>query len=265
MVADDEHAPSFDTALAARMLRALTVDSEELFQIVLSKEKEILHAVLKNPNLNDSHLVALLKRNDLSEDIIKAIYLLAGSGENHQIKVALVHNPNTPGQTILTLLPHLYLFELINVCYLPGVTADQKLAAERAIIQRLPTTPLGNKLTLARRGTANIIDALLKEGEPLLLEACLSNPRTKESSIFQFLNSNAATPESISTIARHPRWKTRPNLKLAILKNHKTPTIWFTMFLPTIRLGELRDLHAARNLNRAQKNCIGEELKKRGL
>jgi hypothetical protein len=214
--------------------------------------------------LNEDHLLALLQRRDLGEDLLKAIYKLPLTGESHSIKLALVKNPNTPGTIVTTLLPHLYLFELVAICYLPGVTPDQKLAAERAIIQRIPTTPLGNKLTLARRGTAMVLEALLKEGDPQIVEICLSSPHIKEASIFQFLSSAKATAENISIVARHPRWKTRPNIIGAILKNPRTPVIWFELFLPALSPAEARKLLLSNRLASAQKRAVEEVLKRRG-
>jgi hypothetical protein len=97
------------------------------------------------------------------------------------------------------------------------------------------------------------------------MEACLGNPHLKEAAIFQFLSGPAATPEGISAVARHPRWKGRPNLQLAILKNPKTPAVWFTLFLPHLSGPDLRGVFASRRLTPAQKKLINEELKRRRL
>ena len=80
-------------------------------------------------------------------------------------------------------ITHLHLFELVDLCYIPGITPDQKFAAERAILQRLPTTELGNKLTVARRATATVAGEMLKDGDPRLVEICLSNPHLREVAI----------------------------------------------------------------------------------
>jgi len=226
---------------------------------------EVLQAALKNPQFDERHLLALLNRRDLSEELLRSVYRLPMVAESHEMKVAVVHNPGTPAHVTLALLPHLHLFELVNVCYLPGVTPDQKVAAERAICQRIPTTPLGSKITLARRGTYAVVEALVKEGDPRLMEACLDNPRLKEAAIFQFLNGPNVTPDGISAVARHPRWKNRTNLQLAILKNPKTPAIWFTLFLPHLSPGDLRGVIASQRITPAQKRLVKEELQRRGL
>ncbi len=261
---DSAKIANLDENLSRRLHRALTAGKEELFMVVDDPSMEVLQAALKNPFLDEHHILALLQRRDLSEELLKRLYASEGVIESHNVKVALVHNPATPGPIVLALLPHLYLFELVSVCYLPGATPDQRLAAERAIIQRLPTTPLGNKLTLARRGTANILEALLKEGDPRMFEACLDNPYLKEAGIFRFLNGPTASPDTISMVARHPRWKTRPNIVHALLRNQKTPLIWFNLFLPTLPTSDMRNLLASRRLTHTQKKSVEEELRHRG-
>ena len=255
---------TLDPNLSRQLYRALTADKGELQLVLQSTAPEVLRTALKNPALDEAHLIALLQRRDLSEELLMAVSRRPAVGESHNLKIALVHNPNTPGPLTLTLLPHLYLFELANICFLPGVTPDQKFAAERAIIQRLPTTPLGNKLTLARRGTAAVVEALLREGESPVVDACLTNPRLKESAVFQFLGSSRASAETISMIARHPRWKTRPNLVSAILKNQRTPLVWYTLFLPTLSTTEVRQLLASNRLSHPQKMTVEAELMRRG-
>lgn len=253
----------FDPDLARRLHRALTAGNEELYLVLQDVAGEVLRSALKNRNLGEDHLLALLKRRDLSEDLLKTIYQLKLTTESHQLQLALVRNPGTPGTVVLALLPHLHLFELVDLCYLPGVTPDQKFAAERAILQRLPTTELGNKMTVARRATATVVGEILKAGDPPLVEICLASPHLREVSILQFLNGASATAETISMVARHPRWQMRPNLRLAILKNPRTPETWFLHFLPGMRTPDVRNLLASKRLNPSQRKLFEEELRRR--
>jgi len=251
--------------LAAKLQKALLANSEELYQWVLNSEPVILRALLKNSQLNEDHLLALLKRRDLGEDLLKAIYQRRSERMSHKLLLALVKNPGTPGTIVRSLLPHLRLFELVDLCFLPGVTPDQRLVAEREIILRLPTTPLGNQISLARRATSAVVAEILKGGESCLIEACLNSPRLKEAAVYQFLNSSRATAETISMVARHSRWHQRPNLRLAILKNRRTPEIWFNLWLPKMTTTDLQHLLASRRLNNNQKKLVTEQLQRRGL
>ncbi len=252
-----------DLSLARRLHRALTAGREELYQVLEDPAPEVLRTALKNPQLDEGHLLDLLKRQDLAEELLKSVYQLERFKQSHRLHVGLAYNSGTPAPIVMALLPQLYLFELVTLCYLPVVTPDQRLAAERAIIRRLPATELGNKLTLAHRGTTAVVGELLKEGDPRLIDACLANPRLKEAALYQFLTGPKASPDTISVVARHPRWQNRPNLRLAILKNPKTPLIWFTVLLPRLKTPEIKNLLASHCLTTPQKHAVEEELGRR--
>lgn len=251
-----------DLATATLLHSALTTSGDALLALLQNSSQEVVQAALKNPALAEQHLLAVLQRQDLSEEIIRSICRSPLTETSHRIKFAIAKNPATPAHQLAALLPHLYLFELLKICYLPQVSPDQQLAAERVIIQRLPLTPLGNRLTLARRATPHILDALLKEGDPQLLEICLSNPRLKEGAVFQFLRSGKAAAGTISLVARHPRWQSRPNIREAILTNPKTPLIWFSLWLPVMKSPEIRRLLTSNRLNAVQKQAVAERLKR---
>lgn len=257
---DDAKIAGSDQNPSQLLQRALTADKDELYQVMQEQSWDVLSAALRNPALDEKHLLALFKRRGLPEAVFTAIYSGKRLLENYPVKFALVCHPETPSHIAQALLPQLYLFDLIKICAIPGIPQDQRVAAERLIIQRLPTQPLGNKLTLARRGTAAVVEALLREGTPQLVEACLDNPHLKEGSVHQFITSAAATAETISTVARSSRWKGRPNIRLAILKNPRTPAIWFTLFLPGLPQGTLRDLLSTPRLTFAQKELVRQAL-----
>ena len=242
------------------MLAALTCPADELFEMIPDCPIDLVPSMLKNPALVGGHLIQLLKRRDLPEELVKVICKLPVSAADHSVQVALSRHPNIPGAQLLSILPNLYLFELLNLCILPEMTPDHKLAAERIIIQRLPQIPLGNKLTLARRATSAILEALVKEGDTRTLDACLSNPRLKEGAVYQFLRSGKADAESISMIARSQRWQHRPNIREAILTNPKTPLVWFVLWLPAMKAGDLKRIASSSRLTAAQRKAVEERL-----
>lgn len=249
-----------DQKLSLLLQQALTADKDELFLVIQTQQVEVLHAALRNPHLDEKHLLALLKKRGLPEELFSALYAAKRFIDNQQVVFALVCHPETPSHIALTLLPHLSIFDLIKICQIQGVSPDQRMAAERTIIQRLPAQPLGNKLALARRGTAAVVDALLKEGIPPLVEACLDNPHLKEGSVHQLITSAASTAEIISIVGRSSRWKGRPNIRLVILKNPRTPAIWFTMFLPGLPQNTVRELLSVPRLTSAQKDLVRQAL-----
>lgn len=260
----ETRAAGIDHDLSRQLQQALVADKEELFQVMQSKEIEVLLAALRNPALDENHLLMLLKRRGLPEELFVALYGAKRLLDHYRVISALGCHPETPPHIAQTLLPRLYILDLARICLMPGVTADLRLLAERSIVQRLPTQPLGTKLTLARRGTAPVVEALLREGEASLVEACLNNPYLKEGAVHQFIASYQSTAETISMVARSARWKGRPNIRLVILKNPRTPTIWFTQFLPGLSSRVLRELLSVQRLTMAQKELVRQALDSHG-
>jgi hypothetical protein len=249
-----------DQNLSLGRQRALTADKDELFQLLQGQPVEVLLAAVRNPVFDEHHLQALMKQRELPQAVFTAIYANKHLLESSQAKFALIINPDIPAHIAATLLPLLNIFELLKICLMPGITPDQRILAERVIIQRLPTQPLGNKITLARRGTAGIVESLLREGVPPLVEACLDNPHLKEGSVHQFITASTSTAETISMVARSGCWKGRPNIRLAILKNPRTPTIWYTLFLPGLPQSTIKELLSVPRLTFAQKELVRQAL-----
>ena len=252
-----------DQNLSHRLHHALTADRDELFAILQGQPVEVLLTAVRNPAFDEHHLLAMMKNRDLPGEVFTAVYASKRLIESSQVKFAMIINPGIPGHIAATLLPQLTIFDLLKICLIPGITPDQRLSAERVIIQRVPTQPLGNKMTLARRGTSAIVESLLREGIPRLVEACLDNPHLKEGSVHQFITASTSSAETISMVARSGRWKGRPNIRLAILKNPRTPTIWYTMFLPGLPQSTIRDLLAVPRLTFAQKELVRQALGRR--
>jgi hypothetical protein len=264
MLNEENNSLVLDRDVVARLKDAMQAGPDELLTFLQDPAADIVKAAIRNPLINESHVLTLLKRRDLHEDILRAIWNSRIAKDNHPIKVAIAHHPATSAAHLSEVLPFLYLFDLATLCALPGIAHDQKIAAERAIIRRLPTTPLGNKITLAHRATAAVVEQLLKEADSRVMAACLDNTQLKEGMLFQFLRSAASTPETISMIARHPRWKNMPSLKHAILTNPKTPLIWFTQWLKDLKFTEIRNIYNSQRLSQVQRREVQTELKRRG-
>jgi len=260
-----EKSAELDRKMSQRLQLALSGSKDSLYNAVSDPSPEVVKAALRNRLIDENHLIVLLKRRDLTDELFKALFNLETVRESHRLRVALAQHPLLPSHLLLQLLHHLYLFELVTVCHIPGLSPDQKTAAERAIIQRLPTTALGSKLTLARRATSAVLEALLLEGEPGLVELCISNPRLKESSLALFLAGPQANAETISMIARHPRWGNRRNIRHSILRNPRTPLIWFVAFLPSFPVTDLNRLLHSQKLVDLQREAVREEMEGREL
>lgn len=253
----------FTPELVQRLQRALLAEGDELFSLVLDGAPEVLRTLLKNRHLAEDHCLALLRRRDLSEDLLKTLHQHELATKSYRLKVALAVHPKSPTSVLQTLLPHLHLFDLLGICLHPATTHDQKLAAERTIVQRLPGVPLGNRITLARRAPSTLLVELLGGGEAQVVAAALDNPRLKEGSLVQYLSGGRATAYAITMIFQHLRWQKLPSIRSTLLKNPQTPEIFFRQLLATCPLSELKNLRLSNRLSTIQKLLVAQELKRR--
>jgi hypothetical protein len=255
---------NLDAPRAERLLLALRAEGAELSLLLQDADPELIRSALKNPQLGEAHLLALLKRPKLPEVIIRAMYRVPRLAGSRRLKIALAGHPATPPPLLAEILAQLRLFELVEVLRLPGAAPDQKAAAQQTLLRRLPEPELGAKITFARQVSGVVLEALLVEGEPRLVAAVLANPALSESNLLALFRSNGASAETISAVLRHQHWGVRPKLRLAALRNRNTPAIWFTLFLPPLGTVELKALLGSRALAPRQLAAVQEELEKRG-
>ena len=253
----------FTPELVQRLQRALLAEGDELFSLVQDGAPEVLRSLLKNRHLAEEHLLALLRRRDLGEDLLKALHQHELATTAYRLKLALALHPKSPTPVLQALLPHLHPFDLLGICLHPATTPDQKLAAERTIVQRLPGVPLGNRITLARRAPSTLLVELLTGGEAQVIAAALDNPRLKEGSLVLYLSGGRATAHAIAAIFRHLRWQKLPSIRLTLLKNPQTPEHIFRQLLPSCPLPELKNLRLSNRLTSRQKLLVTEEFQRR--
>jgi hypothetical protein len=189
-----------------------------------SSSLDSLIAAASDVELNEDLALALLKRLDLPGKVLEQ---LSKHGalitKSRKVKLALVQHPKTPRHVSVPLLRHLFTFDLMQVALAPGVPGDIKKAAEEALLNRLETISLGQKVSLARRASARVAGALLLDAEPRVILAALENPQLTEPSVIRALAHRDASAAFVHTVCRHSKWSLRREIRIALLRNKNTP------------------------------------------
>jgi len=107
---------------------------------------------------------------------------------SYAVKRALTKHPNTPLRTALGQLKFLYLFDLVSVGLQPGLSAEVKQASEELILAQVPKLAVGQRITLAKRGSARLVASLLKGENIQIIQAVLDNPYLTEAVLLPVLN-----------------------------------------------------------------------------
>lgn len=233
---------------------------DALVPLLHDSEGEALDALLENPNLRESHLLILLERKSLPGAALELIAHRKEWMREYRVKLRVAAHPHTPRLVAIPLLRQLYLFDLANVSLLPSVPAELKRLAEEILIAKLGQLPLGQKLTLARRGSARVAGALLAEGLTQTLPLALDNAFLTEAQLLKVLAHDDLPEKVVEAVARHRKWSELYNVRMALVRNARTPLARVMAFLPDLTLRDLDELSAAGTLTTSLRQYIRHEI-----
>src|ERR1700739_448948 len=167
--------------------RAAVATGDELAALLHHPSADVLLALLDNPALDEPQLCLLLERKDLPAEILEEVGKRKPLLKSYRVKKALCFHPRGPRLVTLRLIRDLYLMDLVQLPLSPAVPAELKRNAEEQLLARLPQIPLGQKISLARRGPARVAGALLAEGHAQVVSLVLDNPYMTEAQILKAL------------------------------------------------------------------------------
>ena len=233
-----------DTRAVQETQHALAADGEELAALLHSDDEGVLLALLKNPALAEADVTVLLARKNLPTAVIEEICKRRDWLKTYALKKALACHPHTPRLVSSRLLKELYLMDLVQIALLPGVSVELKRNAEDQLATRLPQLPLGQKITLARRGPPRVAGSLLAEGHPLVVPVALDNSHLTAAQILKALAREDVPESVVQAIAQHRKWSCDYNVRLALVRNPATTLAVSLSFLPELTVSDLHELAA---------------------
>lgn len=216
-------------------------------EAIHSTSPDALAAVASNPALTEEFALALLKRTDLPAEVLARLSKNSGLVRLRKVRLALVEHAKTPRHISIPLLRQLFTFDLMRVAIMPTVPADIKLVADEALINRRETIPSGERLSLAKRASGRVVAALLLDSEPRVVRAALENSRLTEASVIKALTRRDAPSSFVEAVCHHAKWSPRREVRVALLRNEKTPlarALEFSRSLPPALVREV--LHNSR-------------------
>jgi hypothetical protein len=191
---------------------------------------EALMAAAADPGLTEDLALALLKRADITPGALEQLANNSTVMKYRKTKLALITHPKTPRHLSVPLARQLYVFDLMQVALTATAPADVKIAADDALVLRLESVTLGERLSLARRASGRVAAALLADKEPRVMEAALHNPRLTEAALIKNILRPDSTAVFINAVCRNAKWSVRQEVCLALLRNEKTPVCYAVQF-----------------------------------
>jgi hypothetical protein len=243
--------------------RALVATGEELAALLHHHASDVVLALLDNPALDEPQLCLLLDRKDLPTEVLEAVAARKPLLKNYRVKRALAFHPRTPRLVGLRLVRELYLMDLVQLTLLPAAVPEMKISAEEQLIARLPQLPLGQKVTLARRGPGRVAGGLLAEGHPQIIDVVLDNPHLTEAQVLKVLSREKLPHAAVQAISHHRKWSCEYNVRLALIRHPASTLSTILAFLPQLTVSDLRELASPGIVSESLRKYLQAEIERR--
>lgn len=224
----------------------------------------VIRALLTNRNMAENDAIIIANRTNVPVDVLEAIAKDKRWSDKYQIRLALARNPRSPLTVTLPIARFLRIFDLEEITRSHQIPVVFRRKVEAMIIERVPTMPLGNKKTLAKKAAGAVLMKLLQDRIPEIVGLCLNNPHMIEAHLYKVISRADTIPETILMISRHPLWSTRPLIRLSLVRNTHTPLSTAVRFLKEMKLTDLRELYSDPSLLVTIRPFVHRELLNRG-
>lgn len=245
------------------MERARTCSLEEINALIHAPTHDVRQAVLlallENPQLQTSHLRLLLDRRELSAAILQRIAARKEWVRDAGIRRSLVAHLHTPHPLATKLARDLEVMDLVAISLRPSVPAEVRRFADELLLAHIPQLPLGQKLSLARRGPGRIAAELLAGGDQRIASAALNNAYLTEAQLLRALASEKLLAGAIAAAAGHAKWSRLPTVRAAVVRHPSAPLEKILSLLPNLPQSELARLSEAPNLRASLRRAIHAE------
>ena len=217
------------------------LDENALWAKLPTLDASDMASLIDHPAAKDRHFVKLLQRQDLSQDFLSQLAKSRWAG-TVRVQFCLVNHPRTPLVDAMNFVKFLFWRDLNLVVQNFRLATEVRHAAESMLQQRLPALAIGEKKTLARIAGGQILKLLRLEKDPQVVKALLENPRLVEEDVL-FLTSQPRTPAPVlEAVCRDPKWSTRREVRMALLRNPHTPLASAITFISSLTATEMRTL-----------------------
>jgi hypothetical protein len=237
---------------------------EAITTLLASTNVEVLDALIENPCLDETHLLLLLERKDLSGKLLEEIAKRKPWRAIYRVRRALAAHPHTPRLIAMRLLREIHLMDLVRISLQPASSGELRRLADERVLAQLPQLPLGQRLMLARRGSARIVGGLIEQGPEQVVRVALDSAYLNEAQLLKTLAREALPARTVANIARHTKWSNLVNVRVALLRHPHAPAECMAAFVPDLPLGQIEELLGLSRLPSGVRDCLRQEISRRG-
>ena len=246
----------------AEVRAARAAAKETIPELLASGNKEVLRSLIDNQAFDETHVCLLLERKDLSGLLLEEISKRKTWRAVYRVRLGLAAHPHTPRLIAMRLLRELHLMDLVRISLLPTTSMELRRLADERVLTQLPQLPLGQKLTLARRGSTRIAAGLVAHGPEQVSRVALDNSFLTESQLLKTLAKEALPAGIVAAVARHDKWSKLVNIRVALLRHPHAPAELLPALVPGLPRREIEDLLELSRLPEYVRAPLREELER---
>jgi hypothetical protein len=131
----------------------------------------------------------------------------------------------------------------------PKLEMPKKAKLPEVNLQMGREITLGERRSLARGRDKRLLERLLMDPSPLVLEKLLDNPNVRNDDVLIVASRRPTKPQLLQTVVFHKRWFRELVIREALVFNPYTPTGISLKLLPTLPIQLLRRVRDARDLH----------------
>jgi hypothetical protein len=247
-----------------RKEQAMTATGEEIVRFLHDPSPVVMRALLKNRLVSEDDVLIIVKRKNLPSDILETIFKDNRWADSYPVQQSLASNPRSPLSVSLTIARKLRLFDLEEITRSHSIPLVFRNKVEMIISERIPTMPLGNKKTLARKAAGNVLLKLLMDADEEVVTLCLNNPHITEGHLFKVISRSETRAKTVLLITQHSNWSSRQLIRFSLTRNANTPLARAVRFIAEMKIMELRELYADPSLPVTVRPIVHREILERG-
>ena len=195
----------------------------ELHRNLANAPAPYLEGALSNPEFDEEGAGTLVRNPRATAALLVRVSRAVRWTRVYEVKRGLVRHPRSPLPLARRFLPHLLWLDLAEAAADSRLSPVVRRHAEEALKTRLLDMAEGEVVALARRASPGVVSELTRSRSTRVLSALLGNPRVRERDVVRIASGEDAPPETLRRLVHHPDWSVRRSVRVALLRNPRTP------------------------------------------
>ena len=201
----------------------LTCTALELYTVVSGSNPKNLRLSLSNPVIQEDHLLILLRNARITQDVVELICERNDWLSSYRVQAAIANCPKAPYAIAMRMIQLLFWHDLLKTISNLKLNPRLRRAAENYLKVRMTEMSLGEKMSLARTCPRPLIGHLRSEKDLKIIAELLRNPQLVEDDVVMMVNDEMTARSVLASIGRDFKWSVRYPVRLALVRNARTP------------------------------------------